>query len=97
MDINFDGLSRILPLGGTTILFMLLLGWLMNERASWVSERKAREVAHAEELDRQRSQCQIDIDRVRTDYERNLESNRTRIDELENENRDLRSRLRERA
>jgi hypothetical protein len=94
---DLDGLSRILPLGGTTILFMLLLGWLMTERASWVSERKAREMAHAEELDRQRSQCQIDIDRVRTDYERNLESNRTRIDELENENRDLRSRLRERA
>lgn len=91
---DLDGLSRLVPLGGTTILFMLLLGWLMNERASWVSERKAREDAHTEEINRMRLQCQTDIDRVRGDYEQNLKQNRERIEELVAENRELRGQIR---
>ena len=94
---DLDGLSRLVPLGGTTILFILLLGWLMNERATWVSERKAREAVHVEEMERIRRQCQGDIDRVREDYEHNLEQNRGRIVELELENQKLRAQLRERA
>lgn len=94
MDI--DTLTKLVPLGGTTILFLILLGWLMNERTSWVSERKSREEAHTEEIDRIRLQCQTDIDNVRRDLDLNLRQLRGRIEELETENSDLRARLRSR-
>ena len=88
---DLDGLSRFFPLGGASVLFMLLLGWIMNERANFVTERKAERDAHADELKRVREDAQTDIDRVRGNFTHELEQKDSRIDELEEENKELRA------
>ena len=94
MDV--ESLARLVPLGGVTILLIYLLGLLMTERSSWVRERSTLVEQWAEERIRMREEHREDLLRATADLKEQMQYLRARVADLEKENTEIRTALRER-
>jgi cell division protein FtsB len=72
---------QLAPLGGATVLLIVLLRMVMAERALWSTERKAMIKEHQHDLDQQAADLLKMNDRLRarvTDLERQVDEARAR-------------------
>jgi hypothetical protein len=94
--VDFAALQPLLPLGGTTVVFVLFVRALVQDRTEMRAELARRDTAHRLELAELEARCRTDADQRVKDV---LEVNawlRIRVTELTVEGERLRQELRDR-